>query len=170
MKNKSEFLDIFKCFVQYIDTHYTGKIKVLRTDNALEFKYSVCIAFYCSIGLVHQTSCVYKPQQTARVERKHRNILEMARALKLQSGLSIIHWGECVLTAVYIMNRLPSSVLKNISPYQTLKGDPPDYDVFRVFGCLAFCAATGMKGDKFRCRGIRVCLSDILQITKDIGY
>lgn len=154
LQYKSEFLSVFKCFLHYIDTHFSRTIKVLRTDNALEFKDTACVQLYSTIGLLHQTSCVYKPQQNARVERKHRYILEMARALKLQSGLSINHWGECVLTAVYTMNRLPSSVLKNVSPYETLYGDPPDYEDFKAFGCLAFCASTSTKGDKFQNRGV----------------
>ncbi|XP_074373554.1 uncharacterized protein LOC141713889 [Apium graveolens] len=46
--------------------------------------------FYNLAGMVHQMSCVYKPQQKARVERKHRYILEMARALKLQSASTVV--------------------------------------------------------------------------------
>ncbi|XP_074342198.1 uncharacterized protein LOC141679655 [Apium graveolens] len=71
------------------------KIKILRTDNALEFKDKACVQFYNESGMIHHTSCVYKPQKNARVERKHRYILEIARALKLQSGLPFEHWGEC---------------------------------------------------------------------------
>lgn len=130
------------------------KIKIIRTDNALEFKDKAHVQFYNDSGMIHQTSCVYKPQQNARVERKHRYILEMARVLKLQSGLSIEHWGECVLTSVYIINRLPSTVLNNISPYEALYSKAPDYDSFKAFGCLAFTANTMLNHDKFQNRGI----------------
>lgn len=60
------------------------------------------------LGILHETSCVDRPQQNGRVERRHRNLLEMARALRFQSGLPIQYWGECVQTAVFITNRLPS--------------------------------------------------------------
>lgn len=48
-----------------------------------------------SLGIVHQTSFVDTPEQNERVERRHRNLLEMARALKLQAGYSL-NFGEIV--------------------------------------------------------------------------
>ena len=46
--------------------------------------------------------------------------------------------GEAVLTAVYTINRTPSSVTHNLSPYERLYGVCPDYSNLRVFGSACF--------------------------------
>lgn len=154
LEHKSDYLCTITAFLNYVRNHFTTSIKIIRSDNALEFNDKSCKEFYNNNGILHQTSCVYKPQQNARVERKHRQILEVARALKFQSGLPIAYWGECVLTAVYIINRIPTIALQNKIPYEVLLESPVDYEEIKVFGCLAFSANTATKGDKFQPRGI----------------
>ncbi|KAG8476278.1 hypothetical protein CXB51_033059 [Gossypium anomalum] len=46
--------------------------------------------------------------------------------------------GYLFCSAVHLINRLPTSVLKGKSPYQTLFGHEPTYDYLRVFGCCCF--------------------------------
>lgn len=88
------------------------------------------------------------------MERKHRHISEVARALRFQSGLSLTHWGDCVLTTVYIINRLPNVALNFTTPYEKLFKEKVDYDRMKVFGCLAFAHNSARGSDKFAPRGI----------------
>nr|KYP53678.1 Copia protein [Cajanus cajan] len=103
-----------------------------------------------------ETTCTYTPQQNGVVERKHRYILEVARALRFHSGLPIEFWGECVLTAVHIINRLPSKVIGNKTPYEKLMGKKPNYEHLRVFGCLVYVLKNKKEG-KFDEKG-RACV------------
>jgi len=83
-----------------------------------------------------QSSCIDTPQQNGVVERTHRHLLEVARALRFQAHLPIKFWGECVLTAAYLINRLPVSSFQNKVPYKKLLGKVPQYEHLRTFGCL----------------------------------
>ena len=85
-------------FLTMIERQLSKKVKVIRSDNGTEF---TCLSrFFREQGILHETSCVHTPQQNGRVERKHRQILNVARALRFQASLPIEFWGECILLQV----------------------------------------------------------------------
>ena len=153
MKAKSEVKALIASFYNMVLTQFNVKIKCFRFDNALEFKLS---NFYSANDVIHQTSCVYTPQQNSVVERKHQYILSIARALRIQSNLPLSFWGDCVLTVVHLINRLSSPLLQHKTPYELLFGKVP-YSHLRVFGCLCFATAIDPKSSKFSPRG-RKCV------------
>lgn len=105
LQRKSDYLPTLVTFKQFVDIKFKGTVQTIRSDNALEFSDKACNEFLAKHGIVHQKSCPYTPQQNARVESKHRHILEVTRALRFQSGFSLSYWGERVVTAVHIINR-----------------------------------------------------------------
>ncbi|CAL2242392.1 unnamed protein product [Prunus armeniaca] len=119
--------------------HLSPALQQIRVDNGGEF-FSMR-NFFSDHGIIYQHSCVYTPQQNGVVERKHRHLLETARALRFQSNLPIKFWGECVLTAVYLINRFPTSLLHNKTPFDILYHKAPSYNHMRVFGCLAYATS-----------------------------
>lgn len=61
--------------------------------------------------------------------------------------------GEIVFL-VHLINRLPTPVLNNITPYEALFGTKPSYDHLKFFGCLAFATNPAFSTDKFSPRGV----------------
>lgn len=89
-------------------------------------------------GTHHRFSCPYTPPQNARAERKHRHIVETGLAMMFNANVPTSYWVEAVTSAVFIINRMPSSVLKEKSPFELLYHQVPDYRIFRVFGCRVY--------------------------------
>ena len=104
-------------------------------------------------GVIFQHSCVHTPQQNGMVEHKHSHILQAACALRFQANLPRSFWGECALTSVHIISRLPSPILSFKTHFELLYSKSPSFSHLRVFGCLAY--ATNVKiSHKFDVRAI----------------
>lgn len=71
-------------------------------------------------------------------ERKHRHIQEMGLTLLADSGLSQKYWVDAFQTAIFLINRLPTKVLNNQTPYFKLFQRHPNYLEFKIFGCACF--------------------------------
>lgn len=52
-------------------------------------------------GTLHHLLCPYRHEQNFVVERKHRNLLNVARALMFQGNLPIKFWGDDVCIAAH---------------------------------------------------------------------
>lgn len=111
------------------------EVKLVRSDNGPGF---LLHDFYASKGIIHQTGYVETPQQNGRVEKKHQHILNTGRDPLFHSKLPKQYWSYAILHATYIMNRIPSPILENKSPYFITKGVLPKLNDLEVFGCLCY--------------------------------
>lgn len=158
LKTKSNAFPVLRDFLAMVERQFELKVKRIRSDNALELgRGSQETKFLLSQGILHERSCVATPQQNGVVERKHKHLLEIARGLFFQANLPIQYWGECILTATHLINRLPSKAIVGKTPYEILFGTPPLYSHLKVFGCLCFVSTLSHGRDKFQSRA-RECI------------
>ena len=101
MREKLEVGQIFKKFYNMIQIQFKAKIQVLKTNSARDCFNSIIGEFLLKEGIVHQSSYIDTPQQNGIVERKNRQLLEVAKALMLSSYVLKNFWRETVLTTTY---------------------------------------------------------------------
>uniref|UniRef100_A0A2N9GSX8 Integrase catalytic domain-containing protein n=1 Tax=Fagus sylvatica TaxID=28930 RepID=A0A2N9GSX8_FAGSY len=139
LKDRSQLFSVFQSFYAEISNQFNAKLLAFRTDNAREYLDSAFQQFLESRGIIHQTSCVRTPQQNVIAERKNGPILAITRALMLQMNVPKLFWADAVLTAAYLLNRMPSRILKGKSPFEMFfPGKNPFSVPPRVFGCVSF--------------------------------
>ncbi|KAK2433017.1 putative mitochondrial protein [Trifolium repens] len=143
LKHKSEVSSIFLNFHSMIKNQFGANIKRLRSDNAKDYFNNVLNSFCQKEGIIHESSCVKTPQQNGVAERKNGHLLNQTRALLFQNNVPKSFWGEAVLTATHLINRLPTRVLKSKSPMDVLASFYPWMSTTnnlkpRIFGCVSY--------------------------------
>ena len=120
LRPKSEVFFVFQKFVAYVETQFSSRIKVLRSNSGGEYMSHEFHDFLQNKGIVSQRSCPYTPQQNGVAERKNRHLLDVVRTLLLESSVPSTFWVEALSTTIYLINQLPSHVLDFASPYYRL--------------------------------------------------
>ena len=116
LKSKAEVFFKVVLFKAMIETQFSSKIKTFRFDGGGEYTSSTFKSYLLQHCIIHQISCPYTPQQNGLVERKHRHLIETTITLLSQAFISTTYWSYAVLTAVSLINLLPTSVLSFVSP------------------------------------------------------
>lgn len=118
----------------------------LRINSTKELKWLEVIGvenmflpmlnFCAKNGIRHEFTSSYSPQPNGIAERKNRTLKEMVNAMIVSSGVNQSMWGEAILLANYLLNKIPRKE-KNETPYELWMRRKPSYKYLRVWGCLA---------------------------------
>jgi len=165
LKQKSEVVKVLENFVIFVQTQFETIIKIIRSDNGIEFFMT---NFFVSKGIIHQTTCVNTPQQNSIVERKHDHLLDVARVLMIQSHLPKIFWSYFVIHVAHIINMLPTPVLNYSSPHEMFFQTDADFNGLKVFGSLCYASTLSTNRRKFDQRASKCVFIGFPRETK--GY
>jgi hypothetical protein len=90
----------------------------------------------------------YSPQSNRIAERKNRTLTDLVNAILDTTGLSKEWWGEAILTACHVLNRVPTKN-KEITPFEEWEKKRPTLSYLRTWGCLAKMSVPITKKHKF---------------------
>jgi len=111
-------------FLKYkaeVENQLDRKIKRLRSDRGGEYDTN-SLTFFCEKnGIIHEPTAPYIPQQNGIGERKNRTLKEIMNAMLISLGLPDNMWGKAILTAYFILNKIPYKKLDQ-TPYELWKG------------------------------------------------
>ena len=79
---------------------------MLRTDRGGEYNSKEFESYCQEHGIRRYMTMPYTPQQNDVAERKNRTLMNVVRCMLSHSGLPKNLWGEALLTANYILNRI----------------------------------------------------------------
>ena len=97
------------------------------------------IEAYCDeVGIKHEVSATYTPQQNGLVERKNRTLITFARTMLDEYNTPKALWTEAINTVCYASNHLFLQKFLGKTLYELLNGKKPDISFFRVFGCKCY--------------------------------
>ena len=72
------------------------------------------------------------------MERKHCHVVETGLTLLYHAKIPLQFWDVAFQTTFYLINRLPTSTIKNLSPFEKLFNQAPDYNFLRIFGLASY--------------------------------
>ena len=102
------------------------------------------------------------------IERKHGHLLNLARALMIQSHLPKIYWSYSVIHVAHIINMFLTPVLNDFSPHEMLYKTPQDFNQLKVFRSLCYANTLSTNRSKFDPRASKCVFISFKKGQKDI--
>ena len=128
------------------------RIKILRSDNGGEYTSTEFNDFCKEAGIRRELTVPYNPQQNGVAERKNRTIVEAAKAMIHDQSLPMFLWAEASRTVVYVQNRCPHKVVKNMTSEDAFTGVKTEVVLLRIFGCPLYIHVPKEKRTKLELR------------------
>eukprot|EP00253_Pinus_taeda_P023450 PITA_23450 len=138
IQNKSDVFDTFKKWKALVENKAGKRLKCFRSDNGGEYCRKEFDRYCLENGIRREKTVPRTPQENGVSERMNRTIMERARCMRLHAGLPLQFRADAIDTAVYLINRGPSSSLDGGILEDAWTGKKVNYSFLKTFGCEAF--------------------------------
>ena len=106
LKSKDEALHYFKIYKAEVENQLEIKIKRVRSDRGDEYFSNLFTLFYEEHGIIHERTPPYSSQSNGVAKRKNRTLTDLVNTMLDTAGLSKEWWGEAILTACHVLQRI----------------------------------------------------------------
>ncbi|XP_022899339.1 uncharacterized protein LOC111412640 [Olea europaea var. sylvestris] len=128
--------------------------QLLQENFSVHFDDERCKIFNKKKNVIVANLTVSRtPQQNGVAERKNRTIVEMARSMLKVKGVPNLYWAEAVNMTIYILNRSPTKVAKNKTPFEMWHKKKPKVDHLKNFGSISYAFVPSQDREKFDEKG-----------------
>lgn len=150
LKSKSDTFPTFKIFLRNAERFTERKVKAIRTDNGLEFVNDQFRRFCEELGITHEKTNPYTPEQNGVAERFNYTAVNGINVLLRDSNLSQGFWAEALRFFSHNWNRIAHGGEK--TPCELYSGQKPSVYHLRPFGAKVFYGIPKQTRTKFDLR------------------
>jgi transposase InsO family protein len=118
LKHKSDAFDAFKAWEVMVEKQIERKVKVLGTDNGMEFCSNTFKFFYRKEDIVRHHTILHTPQQNGVVERMNMTIISKAHCMLSNASMGKQFWAEAASTTCYLINWSHSIAIEKKTPIE----------------------------------------------------
>jgi len=134
--------DAFAAYLA-VATHWEQRsgnlVMKLRSDGAKELVDGPFGDHLVAKGIEQQVAVPYAHPQNSKAECYIHMLEDTAQTLLADSGLPLEFYGDAVLAAQYLRNRLPTSTLPPLTtPFEVMTGVKSDLSHLRPWGCQCY--------------------------------
>ena len=134
----------FKKFAKRAQNEFEVKLKKIKSDNDKEFDNTNIEAYCDEVGIKHEVSATYTPQQNGVVKRKNQTLITLARTMLDEFNTPEALWAEAINTACYASNRL---FLQKFLGKTLMSCSMERNRTYHFFGCLVANATSIKSGN-----------------------
>ena len=155
IKVKSEVPKLTKEYLERAKTETGERANYFRSNGGGEYGSTSLQDYFKSKGVHHEMTNLYTPQENGVSEWMNRMLVEMAHAMLSDAGLPNAYWGDAILYATHILNRVPMCALdEDLTPHKAFTGNKPSVTHLRIFGCKAHVHVPDAKWRKLNTKSI----------------